>query len=239
MAKQVLLNLQVGRINELVAGMYPQVVHLAQQLDASPDTEKVQQWQSKLYELVPVVKHAYLSENRTDDFDARFMRRLDLVRNGAHDNGGSDFTPIAAVVAELANQIESSGTDEVLPDVEKLPDDVIEAVTGMHWRAEEMRDFLEDILRSSELLSEARSDWESVADRAGFAEDEKWQVVITPKITSLSVDGEKKVMFVPESFDKPLVKDGGGALPVAAHEYTHVLQNESSSQLAQTLPLAK
>ncbi|MGH7239632.1 MAG: hypothetical protein ACREHG_06150, partial [Candidatus Saccharimonadales bacterium] len=160
-----------------------------------------------------------------------FLRRLDLLRNGAaRYEGQKDFSPVSYELDHLStNQAEAD------PIEATLPAEVIEQMDNNRWDANKFQDFLSTVLDKWGLLSEELVDWEVADSRSGPSADSQWQGVITPKITALSVDGDKKLMKVPEKFDRTIAK----ALPVAAHELTHDLQHEYSVRLAERLPIAK
>ena len=239
-AQTTLLQLHWAKVNNMVASLYPAVLNLAEQIQNSPATEKTVAWQKRLFAAAPVIRQAFKeqAEDKTE-FSNDFTRRLDLVRNGAEYAAAGSFSPISSAAEELAQSIEeqSQTAGEDLPAV--VSPEVIERLDTTRWGAPELKAFLESMLTDWQLLSSEQTDWQSVADRVGKTTDQKWQVIVTPKVDSLSVDGIKGTMSVPESFDRTLAQmSPAGALPVAAHELTHVLQAESDTALAAQLPLA-
>lgn len=107
------------------------------------------------------------------------------------------------------------------------------------WDANQLKNFLETMLDSWDLLSNQQATIDDVTSRQGRADDNKWQIVITDKVTSLVTDGKKKVMKVPLDFQRGLLQTNpSGALPVSAHELSHVLQTEAADVLTETIPLA-
>lgn len=122
-----------------------------------------------------------------------------------------------------------------------LPPEIVERLNNTVWQAAELKDFLKTMLEEWGLLSSYEADWDAAKERSGSAEDGKWQVVFTPTGDTLSTNGAKKILFVSEKFRRSLTQVGppAGALPVAAHELMHVLQNENDEIVAQQIPLAK
>lgn len=230
-AGRLLVDVHLARANNLVAGLYPQLVDLASQIDSLPASEKTSAWRAQLEQIAPV---AALALDASDDFAPNFARRLDLVRNGAERyETGQNFSPISHELGALALEL-ADASDAEMPTSQLAPE-VLETLKNTHWDASQFAEFLEAILADWEILSEEKIDWSEASARSGRASDDKWQVVISPKVKSLSVDGKKKIMKVPEKFDRTLAK----SLPVAAHELTHVIQHEFAAKLAEKLPLAK
>lgn len=239
-ARLLMLDLHVAKVNSMVAEMYPRMQNLARQLHSLPDSEAVTGWREELQAAAPVIAAMFEREEADREHDAvTFMRRLDLVRNGAAawDNE-HDYSPISHEVALLADEL--AQTDQAPnEDAIEFDPEMIEYLQNTKWGPDEMRDFCEKVLTSWSLLSADRATWEEVDDRSGYAADKKWQVIISDKVSSLSVNGKKKVLTVPRTFDRTLVQVApGGVLPNAAHELSHIWQHEFSFALAQQIPLA-
>ncbi|MFI5275576.1 MAG: hypothetical protein ACHQT5_02005, partial [Candidatus Saccharimonadales bacterium] len=140
-------------------------------------------------------------------------------------------------VAALADEL-SQQQPEAAPDAQLDPE-IVEFMRTTRWNAGQMKEFCENVLSSWSFLSEHQTDWEAIGKRSGFAEDDKWQVIVSPKVSALSVNGKKKTVTVPEDFNRTLIQiSAAGVLPGAAHELSHVWQNEFSYQLAEQIPLA-
>ncbi|MBL8159586.1 hypothetical protein JNJ66_03960 [Candidatus Saccharibacteria bacterium] len=235
-AKLTLINVHMGRINAMLADLYPSAYNLARQLDRSETTEQTETWSDRLAEVAQtvVIVHKAVKEERLEK--ATYMRRLDYIRNGASvsENGP---TPISQVLLEHVENLDTGS--------QELPEPVIDARTleqldTTEWTADQVAELSTAVLEEWGLLSEHTASWDEVDERDGPAEDGKWQVVVHPKKDNLSVNGAKKVVMVPDSFKRTLSQVApAGALVVAAHELTHVLQNEYDDALAKELPLAR
>lgn len=238
-AQQVVLGIYIGRINNLTAELYPAVLQLAEQLRVSPSTERARDWQRRLFAAAPVIRRAFHDDTKDQRaFVDEFARRLDLVRNGAENVGQPDFSPIANEVQTLANELEAAPV-EAAPE-SALALELVEKLAGTTWEAGQLKEFCEAVLADWQLLSQHQTSWEEAEERSGAAVDEHWQVVITPKVTSLTTDGAKKIVFVPKSFHRTLTQvSPAGALPATAHELAHVLQAEYDQEVAKQIPLAQ
>lgn len=240
-AKVALLNLHFARVNALVADMYPHMHNLALQINSLPPSEKFDGWRRQLIETAPIAAAAMeRDEAERAAYVSDHLRRLDLLRNGAAAwDDTHDYLPISHEVALLADELaeeQQSAADAPA----QLDPEMIEYMRSTRWNAHQMKQFCEKVLRSWELLSEHQADWEAVGDRSGFAEDGKWQVITSPKVSSMSVNGKKKTVTIPEDYDRTLIQiSKAGALPGAAHELSHVWQHEYSFQLAEHIPLAR
>lgn len=240
-AKAALLKIHWAKVNSMTAALYPNVLSLAEQLIQSPETPRVHAWKDQLFAVAPLVRQLYHDQQHEHAETAdNFLRRLDLVRNGAEVAGPGNRSSISSGLEALAQTIESGGAVREQPVDYVLSPEIVAKLDETVWQAEDLSNLLESMLDEWGLLSAERSDWEGVADRTGAPVDQKWQVVITEKADSLSVDGKKKVMLVPKSYGRTLTQQSpAGALPASAHELTHVLQCEYDELLAGQLPLAK
>lgn len=230
-ACRALIEIHRNRVSQLVAGLLPSLNSLASQLAALPETAVTRRWRNQLAKVSPVaglaLKQDYLTRT---NFQTQFAAELDLVRNGAEWNEATGgFSQITRQIGELA-----VNTSDELPDAE-LTSEVVEKLAATKWNAAQFKGFIETVLSEWELLSGESIEWDKVAKRSGPASDGKWQVVISPKVTSLAVNGKQKILKIPEKFDRKIP----AVLPVAAHELTHVLQHEHADLVAQKLPIAK
>lgn len=240
-ARQTLLDVHSAKVNSLAAEAYPSLNGLAQQLGYLPDSDKAARWRDGLRMSAPVAARMVAQDEAArSELALDFSRRLDLVRNGAAWHEGEHRAlPVSSELQSLAADL-SVATSRSSEALQQLPTDVVERMRATRWNAEQMQKFCETVLAEWDLLSEHRTDWNAADERSGFAPDQKWQVVVTPKVSSLAVNGNKKVVSIPEKFDRTLVQVApAGVLPVAAHELTHVLQTEYAYALGQQLPLAR
>lgn len=239
-AKQTVLDIYFARVNGLVAGLYPSLNDLARQLSYMQTSAKTETWSAKLHDIAPVAATALAQdETARENYIAGFSRRLDLVRNGAAWRDGQEALPISHEIGALAEELSK---DRNNPErlIAQLSPEVVGKLRQTRWNAEQQKTFCETMLAEWDLLSEHRSDWESVDERSGFAPDQKWQVVITPKDSPVDANGIKKVIVIPKKFDRTLTQlSPAGVLPVTAHELTHVLQTEYDQEVGESIPLAR
>lgn len=240
-AQLTVLNIYYAKVNALVAELYPHMHDISQQIAYMPMSEKFNSWRHELLGAAPIVadvQNRVIAERETQI--SNHLRRLDLLRNGAAQwEGDANYSPISHEVAQLATELSESDTEQV-GGTPQLGPVTIEYMHNTRWDAAQMKQFCEAVLDRWELLSEHQADWNEVSERSGYAADDKWQVIISPKVSSLSVNGKKKTVTVPEDFDRTLIQvSKAGALPGAAHELSHIWQHEYSFELAATIPLAK
>lgn len=242
--RQTLIDLHMARVNSLLADLIPHAANLARQLDASEPSEQTNRLSEQLAAVVPTVVRAFRTEDadreaHVDAYLDGYARRLDLVRNGAAWQPGSrNASPLSPELSDLADEL-SASTARELPEPELSAEDIA-LLDQTRWQAPQVQQFSESVLDSWDMLSEHTATWDEVDDRSGWAPDGKWQVVVHPKRKSLSINGTKGVVIVPEDFDRGLLDESpAGALPVTAHELTHVWQTEHDKRLAEQLPLAE
>jgi hypothetical protein len=239
-ARMALLEIHFARVNSLVAELYSNMYDMAQQISSLPSSEMVNGWRERLIAAAPLTAAALEhDEAAREQYVSDHLRRLDLVRNGAAAwEGHRNYLPISWEVERLAIELSNDDPAKTEP-TPHLDAETIEYMKNTKWNADQMKQFCEAVLGSWDMLSEHQTDWESVDERSGFATDEKWQVVITPKVSSFSVNGKKKVISVPDTFDRTLIQvSPSGALPVSAHELSHIWQHEFSFTLAKLIPIA-
>lgn len=240
-AQRTVLNIYFARVNALVAEMYPHMHNLDRQIENLPPNETFNNWRYQLLRAAPIAANVrkQIEEEREEQVSDH-LRRLDLLRHGAASwEDVSNYSPISHEVDQLATELSEAEQPEVAGTAQLGPE-VLEYMRNTRWDASQMKQFCEAVLNSWGILSEHQAEWTEVSDRSGYAEDEKWQVIISPKVSSLSVNGKKKTVTVPEKYDRSLSQvTKAGALPGAAHELSHIWQHEFSFKLADTIPLAK
>jgi hypothetical protein len=241
-AKLTVLHIYFARVNALVAEMYPHMHDLSRQIEYMPLlNDKFNDWRYQLLRAAPIV--ADVKKQVAAEREAQIsshLRRLDLLRFGAAQREGeANYSPISREVDQLATELSEAEVAEI-EGTAHLSSEVIDYMRETRWNATQMKQFCEAVLSKRDILSEHQTDWNDVNERSGYAADEKWQVIISPKVTSLSVNGKKKTVTVPEKYDRSLSQVAkAGALPGAAHELSHIWQHEYSFELAKTIPLAK
>jgi hypothetical protein len=242
-AQSALLEVYVAWVNNRVADLYPLVWELAMQLDRSQPTEHTAQWEAQLRLVAPLVMRIFSEqqegrEQATAEYFDRFAHRLDLVRNGAA-RSRSSFSPVYTELLDLADTV--GGVEGIVsPENIQFTEEELAVMDKTVWAAEDLQQFNEALLEERNLLSEHKADWQTVQRRDGPAPDRKWQVVVTPKKKTLSVDGAKLVMWVPQKFKRTLTQEmPAGGLPLSAHEQSHVWQTEFDGQVAEQIPIAQ
>ncbi len=239
-ARLVVLQCYVGRINNMMADLYPHAVNLAKQLDEGPAIIATYDWGDRLAATAPVVAGAFDKEgddraSHLDEWAGSFSRRLEFVRNGVAIADGS-ITPVSAELTQFADSLPQV---EAVAGEATLPAEVITLMDATTWSADEMKQLNEGVLAGQDLLSAYQTTWQEADKRDGYAPDGKWQVIVTPKKKSFLISGDKRVMWVPEKFERTLTQESpAGALPVSAHEQTHITQTEYDEVLAEQIPLA-
>lgn len=233
-AKRVLIDIHIAKVNDFVAELYPSLKNLAAQLSYLPDSSQALRWQAQLQEVAPVAAKALgQSLEQRKEFGQGFARRLDLLKHGGAWRGEPNVSPISPELTTLADELSEENRTNQIEVEQGLPIEVIEKLKTTHWNADELKNFCEEMLSEWNLLSEFPINWEEADERSGQAADKKWQVIISPKVTSLSLEGSKKTVTVPQIFHRSLSQ----SLPVAAHELTHVLQYEYDQVAGQDIPL--
>lgn len=237
LTKRILLDVHIGRVNHILTEMYPVALSLARQLQQSPESDDVEAWSDRLAEVAPFISNIYNGDNAEDIEvqEQELARRFDYVRNGVVQE--DKLTSLGSRMEAFLDE-QSVGTQQ---DQEGLIEpSLLAELDAIEWNAGQLKTFLETVLQEWGLLSEEQADWSSVDDREGFAADGLYQVVVTPEKKNLMVVSAKRVLFVPEDFLRSLTGVyPAGALPVAAHELTHVLQSFADYELGKILPLAK
>lgn len=237
-AKQTVLKLQREKVNATLALLYPHAESIREQLENTPRTADegtavVEAGLENLHVAVPVMRHV------SDKHQSNFMRRLDLVRNGAALASDGTYSPVSEDALQLANDIEHSAATRTIEAPFSLPEKAVELMRGVTWGSAEVREFVSAVLTDWGELSEYTTTWDEVAKRSGSAEDGRWQVVVTDARDTLEVLGKKRIFVIPKTFLRGLLDTSpAGALPSIAHELGHILQNTYDGLLAEQVPLA-
>lgn len=168
---------------------------------------------------------------QTEGFRRRLQAIIPHLPEAANDLAAADQLK-ALVQAE--QQRASSATRPALSAAE------IARLDSQQWNAARLKQLLETVLQAWGLLSVHKVTWEAVEARPGAAPDNLFQVVVRPSKASMAVSSHKRVMYVPTAFERSATSlYPAGALPVAAHELTHVLQALADAELAKLIPLAE
>lgn len=241
-AKRVVLELYAGRLRAMAAvDVLPAVLSLEDQLTFARPSAQKSAWEKAIQRAAPPIGalHVLAGEPRIMA-RSTYARHLDAIRQGApyelDEVHGQPESFTAQTVADLQRALEL---------LQKPADFLRKTSLGLQlekvvWHAPEIKSFIEEILRTWDMLSEQSVVWAEVERRAGFAPDGKFQVVITPRRTHMTVDSVRRIVNVPETIARPLAGlYPAGALPLIAHELTHVLQAFADYELGRRIPLAR
>lgn len=239
-AKREITQLSLGRVNSVLAELYPSAVKLVEQCERTADTPASAVILERLEKMAPVLKHVTAADTPSGHTNS-FLRRLDYLRNGVWVEGDGVKARTVSVVSkpvlDLVDTLAIGAEGEGQP---RLSPELIAELDNISWGADEFKQFCEFVLREWGVLSEHPATWEELDTRAGWAPDRKLQVVITPKADSLAVDYLTGAFTIPLKYDRTLTQTfPAGALPVAAHELTHGLQHMVAQSLGEQLPLAQ
>ncbi|HKX23946.1 MAG TPA: hypothetical protein VJM46_01800 [Candidatus Saccharimonadales bacterium] len=241
-AKRALIHVYAGRLDAMAAvDIYPGLLSLEEQLTRSNPSEQVAQWEATLSRLAPALGRIHSLEG--DERKAAretYAKHLDAIRQGApleidEVNEQEAGLFVQQALAELSEsvQIERAAS-------ESAPTDLARELEGVTWDAEQIKQLVEAVLREWGVLSDQAVTWQEVDDREGFAPDEKFQVIVTPRRKNMSVDSTRRIVNIPEDTVRPLIGlYPAGALPLVAHELSHVLQAYADYELGQQIPLAR
>jgi hypothetical protein len=240
-AKQTMLEIQWARVNNLIAELYPSALQLAWQFRRSNQSEQVQAYTARLAQTLPILRPILdraMDETLLQAANDRFLRRIDLLRNGAVRESDGQFSPISPELLALQTEL-TSGSPAETPEA-VVPEQLLEVLSATTWNAGQLQELACAVLAERGKLSAYAATWKEVSKRDGWAADGLWQVVVSPKVDSLSVNTRKRVVFVPASFKRSLTQSSpAGALAVEAHEQKHVDQAEYQQELGAVLPIAR
>ena len=241
-AEHALIHVYVGRLNAMAAvDIYPGLLSLEEQLTRSAPSDQVAEWETELSRLAPALGRIHMLEG--DERKAAretYAKHLDAIRQGApleldevDENEASVFAQQALTELSEAVKIERTAS-------ESTPTDLARELEGVTWRASQIKQLVEAVLREWDVLSDQAVTWHEVDDREGFASDGKFQVITTPRRKNMSVDSTRRIVNIPEDTVRPLTGlYPAGALPLVAHELSHVLQAYADYELGQQIPLAR
>lgn len=241
-AKRALIHIHVGRLNAMAAiDVHPGLLSFEEQLTRSAPSEHVAAWAAELARVAPALGriHELEGEERKQAREA-YAKHLDAIRQGAPLELDEINETEASLFAQEALVELTQATQAVRVASESTPTDLARELEGMNWDAEQIKQCVESVLEKWGVLSDHTATWQEVDGRDGFAPDEKFQVIITPRRKNMSVDSTRRLVNIPEGTIRPLVGlYPAGALPLIAHELSHVLQAYADYELGQQIPLAR
>jgi hypothetical protein len=242
-AKRALVHVYVGRLNTMAAvDVYPGLLSLEEQLARSPENAATTELLQRLVRDAPAIGRIHELEGE-DRAIARetYARHLDAIRQGAPFELDEVDETQAGIFAHRALQELAESIRTLVPKTSHTElTDLAKQLQGVSWDAQQIKEFIEAVLSEWGMLSDQRVTWQEVDDRDGFAPDEKFQVIVTPRRKNLSVDSTRRIVNIPEGTVRPLAGVyPAGALPSVAHELSHVLQGYADYELGQQIPLAQ
>lgn len=210
-AQRALLKIYRRRLNTLIAELYYAAYKVTVQSEAI----------GLEYDFADYFKS--IGQNPNEGTIHKILSRLDRFINGS----GDTSSPISAEIEHMVAESRIAGIDSEGQPVDNHDKTGIE--TEAMITASELKNWMEVVLRQHDLLSSS-TDFDS--DREGPAEDGKWQVVITPKSTSISRNSRQKVIKIAPDFKRTISSlVPAGAIPVLDHELTHLFQDENRIRL--------
>lgn len=219
-ARLRMITMHRERVNTLIAPFHATVADLYDQHAQNP-TEATTGAVEKLTSFRPFFER--LASSPTE-LQQRYFSRLDKFSSGkGAATPSGDYSPLEQNAMALADTL---STTEKKPRASEyyFKDVDPEALQRVHVSTEQMKQWCEQVLREYGLLS---SNTEFSFDRQDRAADGKWQVIVDPKATALSVNSKKGIMTVPGNYQQPIEE----AVPVVQHEVTHVLQHENKTRV--------
>lgn len=240
-AETLLTEIYLARVNDLLLDLsvYQDALSLAEQLNSNGDKDS--QIYRTLVRLLPIVKTIFREETDKHALKtpADFTRRLDLLKYGAGSWQGENISPVSEEAMQIADELEQTVSPVEKP-IAKVPTEVIEKLSLTKWQSAQVKDFAQSVLIEMGLLSDHETEWLESELRDGPANDGKWQVIISPEHKIFHVSRDKKILYVPQKFDRTLIQvTPAGTLPAIAHELTHVLQTEENYKLGEKIPIAR
>lgn len=241
-AKRALVYVHAGRLNAMAAvDVYPGLLSLEEQFIRSAQTDQVAEWEAQLGRLAPALGRIHLLEGKERKASREaYAKHLDAIRQGATLELDEVDEQESGIFAQqtLAELTEATQVERAVG--QSAPTNLARELEGVMWAAGRIKQLVEAVLSEWNVLSDQAVTWQEVDGREGFAPDEKFQVVITPRRKNMSVDSTRRIVNIPEDTVRPLVGlYPAGVLPLVAHELSHVLQAYADYELGQYIPLAR
>jgi hypothetical protein len=242
-AKRALIHIHLGRLNTMAAvDVFPGLLALEEQITRSAPSPQMIEWMGRLGAVAPAIGDLHNLEGPVR-VQARelYTKHLDAIRQGAPFElddvdeqeaiifGRQALDDLVAAMGQSPNAFEPTEPTALALELQ-----------GIQWEAPQIKQLMEAVLAQWDMLSEHQAVWQQVDDRNGFAQDEKYQVVITPRRNNMSVDSTRRIVNIPEGIVRSLTSQyPAGVLPLVAHELSHVLQGYADLELGQQIPLAR
>ena len=217
---KVMVTIHRRRVNEMIANLYPEAYAFKKQANTSM-REKDRTLSSRIEAAMSGIRA--ISGRRS----LKNFSRIDMFLNGAGELQKGNYNQVSQKILALADEVTKrqvpkptnyryKGYEEKWKDAE--------------FSAEEFRAMGEKVLDAWGLKSSMpHSEYDP--ERQGRAQDGKWQAVLNPKSTSLSVESKQNAMkFQPNKSRKMASISPAGAVPGLIHETHHVWQHEQKKK---------
>lgn len=222
---RVMVAIHRRRVNEMIANLYPEAFAFQKQAQAS-NTDKNKALSTRIEKAMSGIRA--ISGRRS----LKNFSRIDMFLNGAGELQKGNYNQVSGEILTLA--------DEVTKRQEPKPTNYRYKGFEEKWKdaefsAEEFRAMGEKVLDAWGILS-SMPHTEYDPERQGRAPDGKWQAVLNPKSTSLSVESKQNAMkFQPNKPRKMASVSPAGAVPGLIHETHHVWQHGEKERLGLTI----
>ncbi len=242
-AKRALIHVHVGRLNTMAAvDVFPGLLSLEEQMTRSRPSPLIDRWAARLATVAPAIGrlHELEGEARVAVREV-YAKHLDAIRQGApFELDEVDETEANVFSRETIRELTASIRILAPESSHNEPTELARQLQGVTWNAHQIKACIESVLDEWGMLSRFSTSWQEVEDRDGFADDEKFQVITTPQRKNLSVDSTRRIVNIPADTVRGLIGEyPAGALPLVAHELSHVLQAFADYELGEQIPLAK
>ncbi|MBN1915431.1 hypothetical protein JW796_00340 [Candidatus Dojkabacteria bacterium] len=193
---------------------------------------------------------AHRDGENTSEFSSSLYSELS---NTLSPEGLSNLTKEVFVLKELI-PTEVLGNGSLLSLVRRYGDEsaakLREIIVNIQMNASEIEGLWKKVLRRYELLSSTQTQYNTdsnetieidpetdatsvySSDRNGRADDNKWQVIISPRVTIISVNSRKGTIFIPSGEIRKLGSTApSGVIAISDHETMHILQHENKARI--------
>lgn len=227
-------------VNEQIAKLYPDVLHLWAQAAAMPESQRdvMQEAITLIHAPLATIGKRFVEQEHPSS-----IIRLDRLRNGAS-RGPEGYRAVSQGLMELFEQEDQQAEELLAPPIFTPEETAI--LDNIRFDPKQMQAFCQTILGHFGKLSAFEDAYDKT--RPERAHDGKWQVPIVPKkdTTSLDAIDPPGYLRIPDNFNRTMtaINPPAGVLPVAAHEIAHVFQKDNirssgSLLLAQELGAGK
>ncbi|MDR2336533.1 MAG: hypothetical protein LBE03_00295 [Candidatus Nomurabacteria bacterium] len=221
-AKRALTDVYLSKINGLVAEQMPILEYVATQALMVGDEKTF----TTAMDAMPTMLQKQIKKGNLE----RVFRNLDFLRNGVSVGESGKPSSVSNRVKQLI--AEDDVVDDLKPREAMFSEEQIKKLKTFIIQPNEAVELVETILAKAGKLSSKKPDIDAL-ERAGWASDDLWQVMVDPTKNTYSVKGERGLFLVG---NKP--RDLFSVLAVGlAHELTHVNQADSDRVVGESLSI--